>query len=65
MAAADPFPLPRASVLRDLGLAEASGMAVPLLSFNAGVEVGQLAVAAVAVPSPLPAKVQPTPSPAP
>lgn len=39
-----------ASVLRDLGIADAGGIAVPLLSFNVGVELGQLAVAALAWP---------------
>ncbi len=40
-----------ASVLRDLGIgADGGGIAVPLLSFNLGVELGQLAVAAVALP---------------
>jgi hydrogenase/urease accessory protein HupE len=40
-----------ASVLRDLGVgAHGSGIAVPLVSFNLGVEVGQVAVAAVLLP---------------
>jgi hydrogenase/urease accessory protein HupE len=40
-----------ASVLRDLGVgANGSGIAVPLVSFNLGVELGQLAVAAVILP---------------
>jgi hydrogenase/urease accessory protein HupE len=40
-----------ASVLRELGVgANGSGIAVPLLSFNLGVEVGQIAIAAVALP---------------
>ncbi len=39
-----------ASVLRDLGIAEAGGVVLPLLSFNAGVELGQLAIAALALP---------------
>jgi hypothetical protein len=39
-----------ASVLRELGIAEAGGVAVPLLSFNVGVEAGQLAIAALAWP---------------
>jgi hydrogenase/urease accessory protein HupE len=40
-----------ASALRDLGIGNnGSSIAVPLLSFNLGVELGQLAVAAVALP---------------
>jgi hydrogenase/urease accessory protein HupE len=40
-----------ASVLRDLGIAETgNGAFVPLLSFNMGVEVGQLAIAALVLP---------------
>lgn len=40
-----------ASVLRELGLgAQGQGIALPLFSFNLGVEIGQLAMAAVAVP---------------
>jgi hydrogenase/urease accessory protein HupE len=40
-----------ANVLRDLGLGrDGQGIALPLLSFNLGVEVGQLAVAAAVVP---------------
>jgi hydrogenase/urease accessory protein HupE len=40
-----------ANVLRDLGLGKGGqGIALPLFSFNLGVEVGQLAVAAIAVP---------------
>jgi len=40
-----------ASVLRGLGIASASGgIAVPLFSFNLGVEIGQVAVAAVLLP---------------
>jgi hydrogenase/urease accessory protein HupE len=40
-----------ASVLRDLGLGHnGRGIALPLFSFNLGVEVGQIAVAAVLVP---------------
>lgn len=39
-----------ASVLRELGLDAEVGVAVPLLSFNVGVELGQLAIAAVALP---------------
>jgi hydrogenase/urease accessory protein HupE len=40
-----------ASVLRELGVgSNGSGIAVPLVSFNLGVEVGQLAIAAVALP---------------
>lgn len=38
-----------ASVLRGLGIADTSGL-LPLLSFNLGVEVGQVAIAAVAIP---------------
>ena len=40
-----------ASVLRDLGLASAKGgILMPLLTFNLGVEVGQIAIAAVVLP---------------
>jgi hydrogenase/urease accessory protein HupE len=40
-----------ASVLRDMGVGErAGGVAMPLFSFNLGVEVGQIIVAAVALP---------------
>lgn len=40
-----------ASVLRELGVGEdGQGLAMPLLSFNLGVEAGQIAVAAVALP---------------
>ncbi len=40
-----------ANVLRDLGVgASGSGVAVPLLGFNLGVELGQIAVAAIALP---------------
>lgn len=40
-----------ASVLRDLGVGRGSeGIAVPLLTFNLGVELGQVAVAAVVLP---------------
>lgn len=40
-----------ASVLRDLGVGAASGgIAVPLLTFNLGVEAGQIAIAAVVMP---------------
>jgi len=40
-----------ASVLRDLGIAQTgNGAFVPLLSFNMGVEVGQLAIAALVLP---------------
>jgi hypothetical protein len=40
-----------ASVLRDLGVgARAGGVALPLFSFNLGVELGQIAVAALALP---------------
>lgn len=39
-----------ASVLRELGLADAGGVVVPLISFNLGVEIGQVAIAAVALP---------------
>jgi hypothetical protein len=39
-----------ASVLRELGIAAETGVAGPLLAFNAGVEVGQLSIAAVVVP---------------
>jgi len=40
-----------ALVLRELGVgANGSGLAVPLVSFNLGVEVGQIAIAALALP---------------
>jgi len=40
-----------ASVLRDLGVgAGGGGVAVPLLSFNLGVELGQLVIAAIVLP---------------
>lgn len=40
-----------ASVLRDMGVAErAGGVLMPLLSFNLGVEAGQVAVASVVLP---------------
>lgn len=40
-----------ASVLRDLGVgANSGGVAMPLFAFNLGVELGQLAVAAIALP---------------
>ncbi len=40
-----------ASVLRDLGLGRSSeGIALPLFTFNLGVELGQIAVAAVVLP---------------
>jgi len=40
-----------ASVLRDMGVgARAGGVALPLFSFNLGVELGQIAVAAIVLP---------------
>jgi len=39
-----------ASVLRDLGVGSGSSAALCLISFNAGVEVGQLSIAVVALP---------------
>ncbi len=39
-----------ASVLRELGIDSQFGIAPPLVSFNVGVEVGQLAIAACATP---------------
>jgi hydrogenase/urease accessory protein HupE len=40
-----------ASVLRELGVGEnGSGIAVPLVSFNLGVELGQIAIAAMVLP---------------
>ena len=40
-----------ASVLRELGVgSNGSGMAVPLVSFNLGVELGQIAIAALVLP---------------
>ena len=40
-----------ATVLRDLGVSAAGGVAQPLFAFNLGVEIGQLAVAAVLLPA--------------
>ncbi len=40
-----------ASVLREMGIAQhGSGAVVPLIAFNSGVEVGQLAIAAIVLP---------------
>jgi hydrogenase/urease accessory protein HupE len=40
-----------ASVLRELGVgSNGSGITVPLVSFNLGVEIGQMAIAAIALP---------------
>lgn len=39
-----------ASVLRELGVTRHGGVAMPLFSFNLGVELGQIAVAAIALP---------------
>lgn len=39
-----------ASVLREMDIAKAGSVVVPLVSFNLGVEVGQIAVAAVILP---------------
>src|SRR5205814_834975 len=40
-----------ASVLRELGVGEnGSGIAMPLFTFNAGVELGQVAIAAIVLP---------------
>ena len=39
-----------ATVLRQLGIGSHGGVAMPLFSFNVGVELGQLAVAAIALP---------------
>jgi hydrogenase/urease accessory protein HupE len=40
-----------ASVLRELGVGEGgTGIAMPLFTFNAGVEIGQIAIAAVVLP---------------
>lgn len=39
-----------ASALKDLGLGAGGGVALPLVSFNVGVELGQLAVAVLALP---------------
>ena len=39
-----------ASVLRDLGVTASGGVAIPLFSFNLGVELGQLTVAAILLP---------------
>jgi hydrogenase/urease accessory protein HupE len=40
-----------ASALKELGIGVGGGVAVPLLSFNLGVELGQLAVAIVVLPA--------------
>jgi hypothetical protein len=39
-----------ASVLRELGVTAHGGVAMPLFSFNLGVELGQIVVAAIALP---------------
>lgn len=39
-----------ASVLRELGVGSRGGVAMPLFSFNLGVELGQIAVAAIVLP---------------
>ena len=39
-----------ASVLRELGVGARGGVAMPLFSFNLGVELGQIVVAAIALP---------------
>ena len=39
-----------ASALSDLGIGSSAGAALPLVSFNAGVEAGQLAVACIVLP---------------
>jgi hydrogenase/urease accessory protein HupE len=39
-----------ASVLRELGVGSRGGVAMPLFSFNLGVEMGQIAVAAIVLP---------------
>ena len=39
-----------ASVLRELGIGSGAGAALPLVSFNAGVEMGQLVIALVVLP---------------
>jgi hypothetical protein len=40
-----------ASVLREMGVgANGGGLVVPLVSFNLGVELGQIAIAAIALP---------------
>jgi hydrogenase/urease accessory protein HupE len=40
-----------ASALRELGIVSRSGAAVPLLSFNLGVELGQTTIAAIVLPA--------------
>lgn len=40
-----------AGVLRELGIGQSGSIAVPLISFNLGVEAGQIAVAAVILPA--------------
>ena len=39
-----------AGVLREMGIAKAGNVVVPLVSFNLGVEAGQIAVAAIILP---------------
>ena len=39
-----------ASALRDLGIGSSAGAAIPLISFNLGVEIGQLAIATIMLP---------------
>ncbi len=39
-----------ASILREIGLGSGAGVVVPLLSFNLGVELGQVALAMIALP---------------
>lgn len=49
-----------ASVLREMEIAKAGSVVVPLVSFNLGVEVGQIAVAAIVLPVIWKLKKQPT-----
>jgi hydrogenase/urease accessory protein HupE len=39
-----------ASVLQEIGIGKSAGVALPLLSFNLGVELGQIAIAALVLP---------------
>lgn len=39
-----------ASVLRDLGVGRGSGIGMPLFTFNLGVEIGQIVIAAIVLP---------------
>jgi hypothetical protein len=50
-----------ASVLRELGIGSgAGGTAIPLVSFNLGVEIGQIAIALIILPAVWKLRAQPT-----